>query len=258
MSQLPKPLVSWAGGKRRLLKHLLPLIPEHQCYVEAFGGGGALLFAKPAAKVEVFNDINGDLVNLLRQAKWHHPELERELALIPNSRELFKLFLAHPGITEIQRAARFLLINRWSFSGQMDSYGTNRTSGGSGGNTRLSGIRENITAVHERLDRVNVENLDWSELIRRYDAPGTFFFFDPPYIRASDTNYAAWKPETMQAFRNALDRIQGKWIVTVDDSPECREIFKGFNLMPVARANGIERRPSRQKNAVYHELIIRA
>ena len=256
MPDAPKPLVAWAGGKRRLLKYLLPLIPEHQCYVEAFGGGGAMLFAKEPSKVEVFNDINGELVNLLRQVKFHSPELQRELALTPNSRELFKLFLGNPGLTEIQRAARFLLINRWSFGGQMDSYGTTKVSGG-GGNTRLSGVRQNIDAVCARLDRVNIENTDWQDLIRRYDADGTFFFFDPPYIRASATNYAAWKPETMLAFRRALDTLKGKWLVTVDDSPECREIFAGFHLTAVSRANGIDCRSSRRKNPIYHELIIR-
>jgi DNA adenine methylase len=103
-----------------------------------------------------------------------------------------------------------------------------------------------------------VENLDWRELIRRYDGPGTFFFFDPPYIRAGTTNYAAWKPEQMLAFRQALDALQGQWLVTVDESPECREIFQGFDFTAVARANGIENRSSRRKNPVYHELIIRA
>lgn len=253
----PKPLVAWAGGKRRLLKYLLPLVPPHTCYAECFGGGGALLFAKQPSKVEVFNDINGGLANLLRQAKFHPDELVRELAMLPNSRELFRLFLDNPGLTEIQRAARFLLINRWSFGGQMNSYGVSKVAGGGGGNIRLSKLRENILAVTERLDGVNVENLDWPQLVARYDSPETFFFFDPPYIRAGDTNYAAWKPETMASFRAALDRLAGRWLVTVDDSPECREIFAGFQIQAIARANGIERRPGRVKNALYHELIVR-
>lgn len=256
MKPHPKPLVAWAGGKRRLLKHLLPMIPVHACYVECFGGGGAMLFAKEPSKVEVFNDINGELVNLLRQVKFHGPEMLRELALVPNSRELFKLFQGQPGLTEIQRAARFLLLNRWSFGGQMDSYGTTKVSGGGGGNTRISGVRENIEAVCARLDRVNIENLDWQEIIRRYDGPETFFFFDPPYINCGKTNYAAWTPETMETFRAALVKLKGRWLVTVDDSPDCRRIFKGCKIRPVARANGIECRAERRKNAMYHELII--
>lgn len=256
MSEAPKPLVSWAGGKRRLLKHLLPLIPAHTCYAEVFGGGGAMLFAKARSKVEVFNDINGELVNLFRQAKWHHEELRREISLLPNSRELFAALLSAPGLTEIQRAARFLLINRWSFGGQMDSYGISKCAGGGGGNVSLEALAGNIANVALRLDRVNVENLDWRKIFARYDSAETFFFVDPPYIRASATNYAAWDPGEMSALRGVLDGLKGTWLLTVDDSPECREIFAGLPMMAVARANGIENRPGRRKNPVYHELII--
>ena len=256
MHRNPRPLVSWAGGKRRLLKHLLPLVPSHTCYAEVFGGGGAMLFAKQPSKVEVYNDINGELVNLLRQAKWHPDELRREISLVPNSRELFRAFLTAPGLTEIQRAARFLLVNRWSFGGQGDSYGTSKMAGGGGGNISLQSLAENVTAVSARLDRVNVENLDWRQVFARYDAASTFFFVDPPYIRASDTNYTAWSPDEMSALRAGLDALKGRWLLTVDDSPECREIFAGLPMTAVGRANGIENRPGRRRNLVYHELIL--
>jgi DNA adenine methylase len=231
-------------------------MPPHTCYAEVFGGGGAMLFAKPRSTVEVFNDIDGELVNLLRQAKWHPEELRREIRFMPNSRELFAALLANPGLTEIQRAARFLLINRWSFGGQMNSYGVSKRAGGGGGNVSLDRVGENITAVANRLDGVNLENLDWREIFTRYDSVETFFFADPPYIRCGATNYAAWGPETMASLRRVLDGLQGVWLLTVDDSPECREIFAGLPMKPIARANGIENRPDRKKNALFHELII--
>ncbi|MCW1916777.1 DNA adenine methylase [Luteolibacter sp. GHJ8] len=256
MLRHPKPLVSWAGGKRRLLKHLLPLIPSHVCYAEVFGGGGAMLFAKERSKLEVYNDINGELVNLYRQVKWHPAELRNEIALVPSSRELFRSFMASHGLTEIQRAARFLLINRWSFGGLGDSYGISKIAGGGGGNVSLLSLSENVSAVSQRLDRVNIENLDWRKVFAKYDGPSTFFFVDPPYIRASDTNYSAWFPEEMLELRAALELLQGSWLLTVDDSPECRQIFAGLPMRSVGRANGIENRPGRKRNKVYHELII--
>jgi len=215
-----------------------------------------MLFAKQPSKVEVYNDINGDLVNLLRQAKWHPDELRRELALVPNSREIFRALLDSPGLTEIQRAARFLLINRWSFGGQGGSYGTSKVAGGGGGNVSLQSLSENVTAVSARLDGVNIENLDWRGILGRYDAASTFFFVDPPYIRASKTNYEAWSSGEMAALRVALDSLKGTWVLTVDDSSECREIFAGLPMRSVGRANGIENRPERRKNPIYHELII--
>ena len=68
----PMPIIAWMGGKRRLAKHLLPLFPEHSCYVELFAGGAALFFLRDKpARCEVLNDINGDLVNLYRVVQHH-------------------------------------------------------------------------------------------------------------------------------------------------------------------------------------------
>lgn len=256
-SPQPTPLVKWPGGKRRILKHLLPLIPDrHTCYVECFGGGAAMLFAKQRCKVEVYNDVDGQLVNLMRQVKHHAPELIRELEFLPNSRELFKEFLTQPGVTEIQKAARFLLANRVSFGGMGRHYGTTKVSGG-GGNFRQSRLKENIAAVCARLDGVNIERDDWRKLISRYDGPETFFFFDPPYTECSRTSYAPWTTETMQEFRQALDSLKGQWLLTVNDSPSVREIFKGLSMVGIERANGIERQADRIKNTIYRELIVR-
>ena len=61
-----KPPVKWYGGKRFMLKHIIPLIPKHKTYVEVFGGSGALLFAKQPSEIEVYNDIHSGVVNLYR------------------------------------------------------------------------------------------------------------------------------------------------------------------------------------------------
>jgi DNA adenine methylase len=66
-----QPIIPWIGGKRRLVKTILPLFPEHRCYVEPFAGAAALLFAKEESPTEVLNDINGELINLYRVLKHH-------------------------------------------------------------------------------------------------------------------------------------------------------------------------------------------
>ena len=79
----PRPVISWAGGKRRLLKHLLPLIPPHTTYCEVFGGGLALFCAKPPSPAEIINDINGDLVAFYRNCKKHCGALLKEMLACP-------------------------------------------------------------------------------------------------------------------------------------------------------------------------------
>ena len=94
MMQKPQqslPIIPWMGGKRRLAKHLLPMFPEHSCYVELFSGGAALFFLRQIpAKVEVLNDINGQLVNLYRVVQHHFDEFVRQFEWTLTSRDLCK------------------------------------------------------------------------------------------------------------------------------------------------------------------------
>lgn len=91
LSYRPLPLVPWMGGKRRLAKHILPLFPAHDCYVELFAGGAALFFMRDKpAKTEVLNDINGELINLYRVVQFHFDEFVRQFEWLTTSRELFQ------------------------------------------------------------------------------------------------------------------------------------------------------------------------
>ena len=88
MNHRIKPILRWPGGKSRLLKKLLPLIPEHDCYGEVFGGGLALFGAKPRSPLEIVNDVNGDLIALYLNVQRHLPEMLRQIDLAVSSREL--------------------------------------------------------------------------------------------------------------------------------------------------------------------------
>ena len=102
-----KPAISWPGGKSRYLDRILPLIPKHTCYVEPFAGGLAVLLAKPRSSLEVINDLNGDLINFYRCVRFHADVLLTELEFVLNSRQEFHDFRSQPGLTDIQRAARW-------------------------------------------------------------------------------------------------------------------------------------------------------
>lgn len=105
-----KPIVPWVGGKTRLAKHLLPLFPHHQCYVEPFCGAAGLYFAKEPSQVEVLNDINGELVRLYRVVQHHLEEFVRQFKWALSSRQIFEWQkMTRPEtLTDIQRAARFI------------------------------------------------------------------------------------------------------------------------------------------------------
>lgn len=87
---MANPIIPWIGGKRRLADHIIPRFPAHDCYVEVFAGGAALYFLRPPAKVEVINDINGELINLYRVVQHHLEEFVRQFKWALTSRQVFE------------------------------------------------------------------------------------------------------------------------------------------------------------------------
>lgn len=123
-------LLNWVGGKRLLREKIVTKIPPHRCYVEPFGGGGWVLFHKKRSEVEVYNDLNAKLFTLFMCVKYHPEELVKELNFFLGSRKLFNALRQQSGLTEIQKAARFLFLIKLSFGGMGESFGTVRLSGG--------------------------------------------------------------------------------------------------------------------------------
>ena len=93
-------------------------------------------------------------------------------------------------------------------------------------------IEEELSEVHLRLTGVNVENLPWDTFIPRYDRPETFFYLDPPYwgIKAYNHNFG---PEDFQNLSAALAELKGKFLMSINDTPEIREIFKLFKIATI-------------------------
>lgn len=230
-------LIKRPGGKSRLLRYILPLIPTHTCYCEPFGGGAAVLLSKPRSKTEVYNDLDEELVNLFRQAKEHPDELGREFEFAINSRQEFHRLRKQTDLTEIQRAARFLFINTLSFSGDGHSFGVQKASGG-GAASSLSAKLAALKQVHARLEGVIIEHLPYERVFANYDGPSTFFFLDPPYTKSSlKMAYRAFREEEMRLLRDRLGRLKGKFLLTVDDSESNRLTFADWSQQAVEHAN---------------------
>lgn len=239
------PAVHWPGGKSRHLKSILPLIPEHDRYVEPFGGGLAVFLAKPPSEHEVINDVNRDLVAFYRNARLHLSALSAELDFAFCSRADFEDYLAQPGLTEIQRAARWYMLNRLSWGGKGTHFAANKATPP----TNLDSIQK----LHERLKRVTIECIDYRRCITRYDRTSAFFFVDPPYLHSEPGAYEGWEPVQMSELADLLRKVKGSWMVTVDDSPENREIFGEWNLRKIQTTNALA---AWRETAPMKELLI--
>ncbi|MBB5033131.1 DNA adenine methylase [Prosthecobacter vanneervenii] len=247
-----KPIIRWPGGKTRLLSHLLPLLRPHTIFVEAFAGGAALTLAKEPSKVEVINDINGELVNLYRHAQYHLDALIQEVEFTLNARAELEALIEQPGLTGLQQAARYLLRNRLSFGGSGTSFAVCRKHA----QPSRAAVLEKLRDFNARLDKVAVENLSYERLVKNYDSPGTLWFFDPPYTAGDTGMYAVWNHEEMAAFAGVVSGLQGDWIVTVNDAPENRALFKGHEIQAVETPSGAGNRRIRP-DATFGEVIIR-
>lgn len=227
------PIIPWVGGKRRLAKRILPMFPEHQCYVEPFEGGAALFFMKEPVRVEVINDINGELVNLYRVVQNHLEEFIRQFKWSLVSRQIYKwLKLAHvETLTDIQRAARFYYLQKMAFGGKVSgqTFGTATTTAP---RLNLLRIEEELSAAHLRISRVYIEHLPWDDCIRRYDRPHTLFYLDPPYWGTEGYGVDFGFDQYVRMAELARS-IKGRMIISVNDIPEMREVFSGMAISDV-------------------------
>lgn len=233
MKEQSLPIVPWIGGKRRLAKHILPLFPAHTCYVEPFCGAAALYFLKTPSKIEVINDINGELVNLYRVVKHHLEEFVRQFKWALISRQIYKWLQDTPEetLTDIQRAARFYYLQKQAFGGKVadHTFGTSTTSAP---RFNLLRIEEELSMAHLRLSRTLIEHLNWHQCIERYDRPHTLFYCDPPYW-GTEGYGVAFGLENYDHMAELARRIKGKMIISVNDIPEMRQAFNGLNIQTV-------------------------
>lgn len=231
------PVAPWLGGKKHLHGRIIERIEaiDHGAYIEPFVGmGGVFLRRRFRPKLEVANDLNGEIVNLFRVLQRHHAQLLEALRFQLVSRREFERLRATPpeSLTDLERAARFLYLQRLSFGGKVAGvFGVDAL------HPRFS--VEHLAAVLEaawrRLDGVVFENMDWAELVRRYDSRAALFYLDPPYF-GGENDYGKGMFDRGQFAKMAeiLRNLDGAFLLSINDTPEIRETFAGFEIEEVA------------------------
>lgn len=245
--------LNYVGGKNRLANHIISLIPKHTTYVEPFAGGAQVLFRKPSSTVEVLNDIDGELVNFYRVCQSHHDELLRCLRYVLLSRKWYQLLASTPpeSLTDINRACRYFFLQRCSFGGRVarQHFAAHITKPPSFSPGRIPEI---IRATHERLNDVAIEHLPYEQVLKKYDRPSTFFYLDPPYFGAKFYNHN-FADEDFKTLKESLATLQGKFLLSVNDRLEIRDLFCDYSIEEVSVAYSLQRHGRRR----YSELLIR-
>jgi DNA adenine methylase len=233
-----RPIAPYVGGKRALAKRLVDRIEAvpHDLYAEPFVGMGGVFFRRrQRPRKEVINDISADVVNLFRLLQRHYQQLLDVLKWQVCSRAEFERLMAvDPAtLTDLERAARFLYLQRAAFGGRVASrnYGISYTGGARFDLTKLVPMLEE---VHERLCGVDIERLPYADLIARYDRPGALFYLDPPYWgNEGDYGAGVFSAADFELLSGLLEGIEGRFIMSINDTPEIRALFARFTIEPV-------------------------
>lgn len=225
--------VAWFGGKGHLSGWIAGQLPEHDTYVEPYGGAGSVLFAKDPAPIEVWNDLHGDLTNLFRVIRDDPDELERRVSLTLHSRAEYEHavdVLNDPTITDpVERAVAFFIGMNQGFGGTYPTLGRwakskgQRLSNGMGNNTAQWWRKVSfIDTWHERLATVQVENRDALDVIRDFDSPTTVFYLDPPYPEAE-------RKQSLNAYKHETTDDHHEKMVDLILSVEGRVVLSGYD-----------------------------
>lgn len=259
MRRIARPLLRYHGGKWRLAPWIISHMPSHRVYVEPFGGGGSVLIRKPRSYAEVYNDLDGEIVNLFRVVRDHGPELVRRVALTPFARDEFEDSYQPTGDV-VEQARRTMVRCGMGFGSS--AMNTDNKTGFRGSATR-SGTHpgldwrnqpENLECVIERLRGVIIENRSALEVMRYHDAPTTLHYVDPPYVHES----RKWKggkeayrhemtDDDHRCLAECLNGLCGMVILSGYHSALYEELFSGWSC--------VERRAFADKASVRTECL---
>lgn len=230
------PAAGYIGGKRNLASRLVAMIErvDHDGYAEPFVGmGGIFLRRRSRPKVEVINDVSGDVVTFFRVLQRHYPYMIDMLRFRVAARAEFERLKATPpeALTDLERACRFLYLQRLAFGGRVNGryFGVDKTQGARFNVTKLEPL---LADIHERLAGVVIEQLGYADFIRRYDRTGMLFYLDPPYWGCEkDYGQDVFGRADFDQLAAQLAGIKGKFLLSINDTPGVRETFAGFHMI---------------------------
>ncbi len=257
----------WVGGKSKLAKDIVTLMPPHRRYIEVFAGGLSVLYAKPSLRdileqrkqerqkrlvnkqsnvtysfndiilsineridkySEIINDINGDLINLHTIIKTRPQSLRQELSTMLYSREIFENI--KKGKIQARNA-----IQRAAFYYYMLSYSfsSRGVSFAMAKNRHAKNLYKDFSVFSKRLRNVCIENMDFGKLIQEYDYEHALFYLDPPYVGTE--NYYKTKEKfgvkEHKKLADILKNIKGKFMLSYNDCELIRELYKDCNIL---------------------------
>lgn len=221
----------YPGGKTYLAPWVIEHFPEHECYAEVFGGGASILVNKEPSRVEVFNDLDGDIVQFFGVLRDQEDELREWLQKVPYAKDVHDewadaFYDGRRPDDPIERAGRFFFLRYSQFSGKYDGksgFSSARANNQAG---RFCRSIPQLSDFADRLRNVQIENRDFETFFDRFDGEKTFFYADPPYVNEGDVLYSHEGGFDHRRFVSCLHDLDAKWCVSYTDLPPGLEDYR--------------------------------
>lgn len=216
----------YPGGKTAYCREVIRRMPDHRRYVEPFGGSAAVLLNKPQSYIEVFNDLDDDVVHFFRVLREQRDELEAWLSQTPYSRSVYENWVSdfyseNRPDDDVERAGRWFYLRYTQFNGSLDRRNGFKTGGKRNEARSFRGGISDLDTVAARFSEVTIECQPYNEVLDRYDNPDTLFYLDPPYYETASNrdHYRVGGDFDHERFVDELRDREGDWIVSCGELP---------------------------------------
>lgn len=237
-ARVTSPALRYFGGKWKLAEWVIGHMPAHTVYVEPFGGAASVLLRKTPSRMEVYNDLDGDVVNFFRVLREQTDALVRALALTPYSR-LEHTLAQEPTDDPLERARRFYVLCWQSYASgtrpKPYKIGWRTTKAYHARMVESWCSEANLYAIAGRLRKALIEHEDAYAVLERYDSPETLFYVDPPYLDETRTGHIRLEyrhdmPEASEHVRlaEALKQVKGRVLLSGYESPLYDALYTGW------------------------------
>lgn len=265
---MTKPFLKWVGGKTRLLPEIHKHIPEYQQYIEPFVGGGAVFFSI-GPNQSIISDANAELINAYRVVKDSPFELIEQLKSMPNTKEDYYRIrnidrdVSFERLSDIERAARFIYLNRFCFNGLWRVNKNNQMNVPYCGNKTRKIYYKPILECSEVLQTTQILHGDFYDVIE-FVTPGTFLYLDPPYVPISSTSdFTSYTKDgfdmdmqiRLVEFCDEVTKIGGRFLLSNSYCDTTLELYQNYEIVPVEIFRGVG--SSNDSRKVVKEVLVR-
>lgn len=233
-----RPVLRYFGGKWRIAPWIISHFSEHRIYTEAYGGGSSVLMRKERSYAEVYNDLDGKVVNVFKVMRDHGEELKEKIRLTPFSREEYSSTYGDDTDDPIELARRTIMHSLMGFgSDSIHRRNGFRSDSNRSGTTPAHDWKNYVGKMDwmiERLRGVVIENIGALELIKKHDCPDTLHYVDPPYVAAARTKYGKYEYEMTDKDHRDLSKVlnecKGMVCLSGYENDLYNKLYKGWKM----------------------------